>query len=181
MIVSLLDYESESRRKLWDFACFRKCGLLLWLACSLRKHMWKRIWGDWLVFPLRKPSEWKIHRFSFVIVSVQMVPLYSGWLSSFRLRFGWRLIDPVVLDPVRQDNDKIWILGKSVPSLSQTVYFNREISYLFAYCFSCCCYAQLGLRQLGLPGPNYSLGCGTGREVLCSVRTEPLRCLMCTC
>ena len=39
-------------------------------------------------------------------------------------------VDPVVGDPVRQDNDKIWILGMLSPP---SVYFNKEIPYKFVY------------------------------------------------
>ena len=45
------------------------------------------------------------------------------WSVSFRptqtrlCKFGRQPVDPVVADPVRQDNDKIWIFGSFVPYL----------------------------------------------------------------
>ena len=51
-------------------------------------------------------------------------------------------VDPVVGDPVRQDNDKISILGSFVPP---SVYLNREFPYIFVYCFSCRYLVELGL------------------------------------
>ena len=76
-IFSLLNYESESERNLWDFNLFRKCGLLLWLAIAQHHHCEtesERKSGEILfAFPLQKQKQNRISRFSFVIVSVRMV------------------------------------------------------------------------------------------------------------
>ena len=57
---------------------------------SLRKQMWKKIWGNLFAFPLRKRKRNKISWFSIVIISVQMVTFElgshpnwaeKGWLS----------------------------------------------------------------------------------------------------
>ena len=74
---------------------FRKRGLLLWLACSLRKHMRKTIWGNAFAFPLQKREQEKIPRFWFVVIFMEMVVLSSKNCRNC-VPWGWSSVaDPV--------------------------------------------------------------------------------------
>ena len=44
----------KAKENLWDFACFRKCGLLLWLASSLREQFPQKNQGEFVCLSIAK-------------------------------------------------------------------------------------------------------------------------------
>ena len=104
------------------------------------------------------------HSSPFITPCLVTAPVVE--ISKFHLRelLGLGAPNSCQRPRVRQDNDKIGILGRFVPSLFA---FDRECPYVFVHRFSCRHLAQFGLRRLGLPLPNL-----LGRHV-CRTKLPP--------
>ena len=94
-------------------------------------------------------SGWSVNKWQQIKYNVDMAIsslFYS--VGGFKTDFNWELVDPVVADPVWQDNDKGTIY-KYIRQFPIEVHRGRGQN--FPIFISCRYLVELGPRQLGLP------------------------------